>query len=65
MGHIESKIKNLKGILRSFSPIFTGTFVIDYLGTKRDIIHNIFFTIAVSTYYRISYLIRRILSLSS
>ena len=36
MGHIESKIKNLKGI-------FTGTFVIDYLGTKRDIIHFLYY----------------------
>ena len=57
MGHIESKIKNLKGLLRVFTPYFTGAFAI----LRYKDIHytqTTYLAIAGSTYYSISYLNR-------
>ena len=53
MGHIESKIKNVKGLLRIFTHIFTNTFTI-----LRYIIHKtIYLAIAGSTQYITVFLI--------
>ena len=54
MGHIESKIKNLKGLLRVFTHIFTGSFAI----LRYEDIHYtqpIYLAIAGSTYYIVLY----------
>ena len=64
MGHIESKIKILKGILREFSHIVTGAFAI----LRYKDIHctqTMYLAIAGSTYYSIPYLNRRLLGQSS
>ena len=59
MGHIESKIKKLKGLLTVFIPYFTGAFVI--LRYKDlDYTLTIYLAIAGSTHYSISYLNRRL-----